>query len=259
MANIDSVMVFTGVATFSNKVILALFSEEEEEYGTCFTMEVDDKQYLITARHLAQKLNWNHAGTANMLVWHNDHEWMDCPVRLIGHGSDDIDISVMALDFQIGMSIVPAKPSSQVMCGQDVYFFGFPYMREINSRIQMRNIKGLPTPFVKKGIVSFLSAKDGKLFIDGHNNPGFSGGPVIFQELFSSEKIKWYSIAGVISACRGEKKPLMRKGKVLKSVYVEENAGIIVAYDIRFAVDIIKSKSKPLGFPVPPPISIGGQ
>ena len=65
------------------------------------------------------------------------------------------------------------------MYGQDVYFLGFPYGLHGDMSALSND---LPFPFVKKGIIS-LFHNDGvnRIYLDGHNNPGFSGGPVVFM------------------------------------------------------------------------------
>ena len=80
--------------------------------------------------------------------------------------------------------------------GQDAYFLGFPY--GLKSEYEDFN-NNFPVPFVKKAIVSSLDTdKDCNrqiIFLDGHNNPGFSGGPVVFTELRKNV----YKVVSVIS------------------------------------------------------------
>ena len=83
--------------------------------------------------------------------------------------------------FATGVKLGPRYPLSIGMAGvilsQEVYFLGFPY-----SMITYWNeSKVAPLPFVKKAIVSQieLSEHSSILYLDGHNNPGFSGGPVV--------------------------------------------------------------------------------
>ena len=240
-----------GTSLLSNKVFLAVFTSNGE-YGTCFTVEVDGKQYLITAKHLAEKVQWARSGYTNIPLMYKG-EWTNFPISLIGHCDGDVDISVMVSALPIGVSIVPSNLSLPLLPGQDVYFFGYPYPGEINSAIEMRNFD-FPVPFIKKGIISFI-AKGGRLYIDGHNNPGFSGGPVMFRDMFTQPQpplnlIHSIGIAGVISGCKGETKPVKLCDKTVMphGGHIEENAGIAVAYSIKFAVEVINSN--PRGLPV---------
>ena len=202
-----------------------------EGHGTCFTIEVDQRQYLITAKHLAGNIQ----GHSELSVFH-DKEWKSISVALIGHCG--CDISVLAANFQLS-PVFPAIPSwAGLVYGQDTYFLGFPYLEE---DIQFQKInRGFPMPFVKKGIVSCTSGS--QIFLDGHNNPGFSGGPMVFKEADKPD----YKIGGVVSGYRTRKNPVMDSGRIPSYAHVSENTGIVVAENIKSAVDVIQSH--PHGF-----------
>ena len=81
------------------------------------------------------------------------------------------------------------------------------------------------------------------LILDGVNNPGFSGGPVVYrtgpdQQILAVVSGIVTEPADVIPSLSGdktaEKPPKHRKSKV------DENAGFIVAYSIDTAIDAIK-------------------
>ena len=72
------------------------------------------------------------------------------------------------------------------------------------------------------------------LLLDGHNNPGFSGGPVCF----STPTQDLMTIAGVISGYRYHKKAIIDENDNPQPHYWKENTGIIYAYSIKHAVDI---------------------
>ena len=104
-----------------------------------------------------------------------------------------------------------------------------------------------PLPLVKKGIVSMF---DGNIILlDGHNNPGFSGGPVVFHPNSHSNDL---SVAGVIAGYRFDREPVYKnqeqeqKGKPLG--YYKANTGIIVTYEIRHALELIRQN--PIGLMV---------
>jgi hypothetical protein len=63
--------------------------------GTCFTIEVDSKQYLITARHVVDGFS----GTS-LDIFHNN-QWKTIPVCLVDHCSGEVDISVFAASIQL--------------------------------------------------------------------------------------------------------------------------------------------------------------
>lgn len=130
-----------------------------------------------------------------------------------------------------------------IVYGQDVYFLGFPY--GMTGEIGQMN-RDFPLPFVKKAIVSCLQTtqKDAQLlFLDGHNNPGFSGGPVVFKEPNKND----FKVAGVISGYRYNEEPIYQGDQQVPLAY-RYNTGIIFSYGIKHAVDIIKST--PIGFEI---------
>ncbi len=79
-----------------------------------------------------------------------------------------------------------------------------------------------------------MSFEDGRtaLVIDGHNIPGFSGGPVVFQPPGSRD----FRIAGVVSGYRFERKPVLRDGKDT-GFYIEDNSGLVVAHLFKQGVE----------------------
>ena len=119
--------------------------------------------------------------------------------------------------------------------GQDVYFLGFPY--GYLGRYHF-GPQGYPLPFVKKATLSLF---DGKTFLlDGHNNPGFSGGPVVFTEPFKHN----YKVAAVVSGYRAVEEPVFADG-VASGLTYSYNTGIIIAHAIDWALDLIHAN--PIG------------
>jgi S1-C subfamily serine protease len=150
----------------------------DNSHGTCFAVDVSGRQYIVTARHVLPGIGSDAEVT---IFWKDD--WRRLEVNLVGVGAGDVDIAVLAVksvrlspDFSL-----PATGGGLVM-GQDVYFLGFPYnlftdLGQIN--------REFPMAFVKKAIVSSMGKdKTGvhRLFLDGHNNPGFSGGPIVWSK-----------------------------------------------------------------------------
>ena len=60
--------------------------------GTCFTIEVDGKQYIISAKHIAEPAN---AATA-VRIFHGG-QWKEISLSLAGHCDGEIDISPRSL------------------------------------------------------------------------------------------------------------------------------------------------------------------
>lgn len=211
----------------------------DNSIATGFVIDVNEKTYLITARHFANKI----LGDTTIQIFYQS-QWKNVKVKLVGHGGDDIDISVLAQQVQLAeRSLTLPADMGGLTYGQDTFFLGYPYgwfgeLKELNWHF--------PMPFVKKAIVSCISNTDkgtNILFLDGHNNEGFSGGPVVFKRNGS----EIFKVGAVISGYRfihdstfigNEKSPITFK----------YNTGIIVAYGINHAIDLINAN--PIGVDV---------
>ena len=78
------------------------------------------------------------------------------------------------------------------------------------------------------------------LYIDGFNNPGFSGGPIIFWNFTT----RTYEIIGVVKGYRNDTAKVEVNGKQLDS-NILVNSGILIGYSINHALEAIdKSKEK---------------
>jgi len=206
-----------------------------KEQGTCFTIDRDNRQYIVTARHLVEPLT----DSATIRIKH-EQIWKDCSVNLVGHGEGEVDISVLAAGIQISPKYPLHPNAAGLALGQDVYFLGFPY--GLTSEVGELN-QNYPFPFVKKATMSAMDFNPNRIFLDGHNNPGFSGGPVVFSEV--GKPTNPLSVAGVISGYRFRMEQVYLEGKPT-ALEFRYNTGIILVYGINHAVDLISQN--PIGF-----------
>ena len=197
--------------------------------GTCFTADVDDKRYLITARHLVEEMQ-----EADLLKIMHDNKWKALPVNLVGHGEADIDISVLAPEQLFGANH-PLKISGELFVSETVYFLGYPY--QWSSRSGNLN-QDFPLPLVKKAIVSGIGPDRSLVLLDGHNNHGFSGGPVVREEDTSQ-------IIGVISGYKFAIQPVLDRDGNEGPYGYHENTGIVTVYGSEVIEEIIASN--PIG------------
>ena len=208
-----------------------------KECGTAFAIEYNSKQYLVTAKHLVKY-------STNELNILRDNKWHKMDVKIVGIAEGEIDIIVFALPFQIS-PIYQCEPSlANAQLGQDVYILGFPY--KIYGIADTINRK-FPLPFVKKGILSCIfDSDDGihRIYTDIYNNPGFSGGPMIFQDA----NTKLIKIGSVVSKFKIENEMVKDYKDEEKELYIQMNTGITITYGIKHAIDLI-SKNE-IGFPV---------
>ena len=138
------------------------------------------------------------------------------------------------------------------MLGGDCAFLGFPYGG--GWKAKWENGQSYWMPFVKHCNVSAMpSVEPNILVLDGINNAGFSGGPVIYKT--GSEQ----QIIGVVSGYQLEptevvpsattKKVTVKKSSEPKKpalhLKVNLNSGFIIAYRISYAIDAIQKN--PIG------------
>ena len=91
--------------------------------GTGFTVDVDGKQYLVTARHVVKAFGM----TVGLEVFGNG-VWTPVAASLVAHGADGVDVSDLAPTAPMSPPGLPVVTGSNgVAYGQDVYFLGFPY------------------------------------------------------------------------------------------------------------------------------------
>ena len=176
--------------------------------GTCFTVDYNDQQYIVTARHNVEGI----ADSATIQIMHRQG-WRDYSVDLVGHREDDIDISVLAANQKLpAMSPVRLTTTGMIL-GQDVHLLGFPY--QLGSELGE-----FPLPLIKKGV--FSGYVEGIHLLDGYVTSGFSGGPVVFFP--GEDQDKDCSVCAVISGYRRETLAVFdgneRSPSVLKAMQV---------------------------------------
>lgn len=207
--------------------------------GTCFTIDIGRRQYIVTAKHVVDSIT----DSVEIL---RDGTYKEIPISVIGHGNGDIDISVLTTNSQLSPTHPLPASSEGIVLAQDVYFLGFPYgLANSIENIQTIN-RGFPVPLVKKGIVSaFYDENDTtKFLLDAHNNPGFSGGPVVFrrpEDSYTGE----LKVAAVISSYRYALEPVYQND-VQTTLTYKYNTGIVFATGISHAVDLIMNN--PVGY-----------
>ncbi len=206
--------------------------------GTCFLIEVGNQEYLLTAKHLF-KTKLQNGVTTNIQIY-QENKNRNLKVQYLTHEDITCDIALLKL-FDSVKVMKPFSIEGQVTLGQDVYFLGFPKFNNLDFYTSS-NIGILP--LVKSGIISgWINTGIYNLyFLDGHNNPGFSGGPALCIDKTTGAPV----IFGVISGYFIENKQVNKidtghKSKVMisDSDYIQENSGIIKCYPAILAQQII--------------------
>ena len=210
---------------------MAFYLKVSNGTGTAFLVSYKGKQYYVTARHMFD----NPINKQNITVKiFKDSVWNSVNGILFVSDTIKIDVAVIQIDSSLySKRAVEISNPPVILLGDNGYFFGFP-MGYYSSDISNANT-GFPFPLMKGVILSGIFNQKGisRLFLDGHNNKGFSGGPVIFIDRYSPQKNKWF-IAGVISGYYIEKIPQKDRTELIG------NSGIIDVISISHVIKIIE-------------------
>jgi hypothetical protein len=243
---------------------------DHEGTATAFTIDVDGREYLITAKHVVQELK----ETDKIDVFMND-AWAPLDVKVF-RCADPVDIAVLIPPHQLTVNFDLPFDKASYFFGQDAYFLGFPY----GIQMPVHGANGpYPLAVIKRGTISAqitvdVSKKEIQILLDGYNNPGFSGGPIVYRDL--NQNTVTLNLAGVVSGFKPEVVPTMKEHdirspadagagakaqpwKIQKrangtyfeyvdsGTYVALNTGIVVGYLIEPAIDLIRQH--PIGPP----------
>ncbi|CAN5301982.1 hypothetical protein BH20ACI1_BH20ACI1_08680 [soil metagenome] len=206
--------------------------------GTCFLVSIDSNDYLITAKHLFPNTLSN-KNDVEIEIFRKDG-WLKLQSNYLTHFNPNIDVAVLDLKSNDQKENLFDVGSKSYYLSQESFFLGFPFGLKMDDTDGKLN-NGFPIPFVKKAIISsFISDTSGmtQIFLDGHNNPGFSGGPVVIYnyEAGGNHKMR---IIGVVSAYLNEEKIIKTPLGDLKN---SENSGIVLSYAFDHVIEIIKTK-----------------
>lgn len=192
--------------------------------GTGFTIDVDGRQYLATAKHVVAGLTPN--SSIGLL---RNGAWQAIDVVDVWHSPTGADLSLLSLKAQLSPAhqIALLGDSASYFLSQQIYFLGFPYGMHMEASLIN---DGYPVPFVKTGIVSSFSSVSGGsqlIYCDGHNNPGFSGGPIV-----TVSPTNQVTVIAVVSAYRYNEDPVLLNGADTGLVY-RANTGLVIGYAAR--------------------------
>ena len=210
--------------------------------GSAFTIEVDGGQYLITARHNLKDFG----GVGEIDLWLGGR-WSRMRARAIVPARQEVDIAALDVGKTVTVTYALEPTSAGLTLGQQVYFLGYP----AGTPGSLPAPAGFgEIPFLKSGIISAIDTRDPQanvLYLDGQNNPGFSGGPIVFWHARSRR----FRVAGVVRGYRNEALPVLKKKNIgdplapaYNDLYTRANSGIVVGFDIRHIVEAIRASRR---------------
>lgn len=200
--------------------------------ATGFSVEsLKGNQFLVTARHVVED------ASGSPLKASIEGREATIKAEALSGIPAEVDIAVMPLEIKFTADLDISTSSDGLIWSQEVYFLGYPH----GLQTLIDHAPEQAFAFVKQGILSALQTEgDVKAwFVDGHNNPGFSGGPLCFEH----SKTKKWGVFAVVSGYWPE--PLQMKGNISSDQLDEvvdrlvANSGIVIGYDISYAVEAI--------------------
>ncbi len=275
----DCLAVCQSAQVTSNALDRTFMIETNFGRGTTFSIDVDNREYWLTAKHMFTGIESGRAGTfttksvqANILSQAgegdegHDLHWIPATFTTIDPGKD-VDILVLVPEHPL-LATLPfnfASENVNVGLGGDCEFLGFPYGGGWKAEFTNDKTPGTPNavwlPYIKHCTVSGMTREKGLVIwiLDGINNHGFSGGPVLYgtganQRVFAvisgyhEEPLEVLpepsngSQTGFIPpppALSGD------KPKEPQKQVVNANSGFIVAFDLDCAIKAIRAN--PIG------------
>ncbi len=202
--------------------------------GTAFSIPYVGREYLVTARHLLPE-----GDPRPEVSIASRHMTGTLRLELLPTDPATADVAVAPLPDAVTPTLPLAAGRDGIIWGQHVFFLGFPY------GLATEFARGAPNQriaFVKGAVFSASADVEGAslLYLDGMNNPGFSGGPVVFNR--DGDHLR-PQVCGVIAGYRTELQPVYQGTTPITAVAAAANTGIIIATDIRHVTDAIDNAS----------------
>lgn len=203
--------------------------------GTAFFLDHKKKSYLISAKHIFPDKK---SGDSISLQILKDGKWIVYRGVVFFHSIPEIDISVILPQDQDLMNSPYNLLELETPLGSEGFFLGFPYNYLSHDKGNIND--GFPFPLIKKAVSSGVYHEENYhiVILDGHNNPGFSGGPVIFKNRIKEHgEVEW-RLDSVISAYVSQNNKIITPSGDLE---YHENSGLIIAYPKIYLKEIIEN------------------
>ena len=203
-----------------NVLLRTLWIRSAGSHGTGFTVEVDDRQFLVTAAHVVPSKSEVEA--------YLDGGWRVLRGRYIPPDPDYVDVAV----FELEVAITPTHPTTfgveGAMLGQELFILGYPF--DPSAAAELIHQEGLgPLPMVKGGrLAAWLHAPGpgrNTMLVDCYANEGFSGGPVVgfLPAPGAGNARRAVGILGVVSHYVPEHQPVIDFGRADRAQRPDES------------------------------------
>lgn len=206
--------------------------------GTTFLIDKDSINYFVTAKHILQNPQYGQKITVEIL---QDTLWKELIGTVFFDTTKNVDVVLIRPDgFSFVKSGISLKRISMIL-GDEGFFLGFPFNFSTTDKENINS--GFPFPLIKKAVYSGSIIDDDilTLYLDGHNNIGFSGGPILFKDRFKNGDNNFH-LVGIISGYIEHNRELTTP---LGRFSYQENSGIIVGLGRVHIEEIIEGIKEP--------------
>lgn len=257
-----SVLTEVALGQVTGNVLSRVFQIKVGGYtGTAFVVDYQGSHYFVTAQHMVAPVGDEakiDLRAAEDSKWRSDSDWHTFNFKVLHGTSPCADVAVLVPLEPKSIDAAPLPSDYDYAMGQEAYFLGYPFGL-------FTDFGGKPfsIPIIKHAYVSATvgcgaiypgqSNKDQLILLDGINNHGFSGGPVVAPNAYALlGALREQSVVGVISAYKYEDLPISIDGKNNPRESGSANSGIIIAIPISQALSLIKTYKAALDEQAPP-------
>lgn len=220
-------------------------SQSGEPVGTCFTVEHGGNTYLVTAAHVFQVGAHGGHVVLQRRTAKREYEPWRLPYELVDI-SQEHDMAVVQIEPHDAPRL-PLADMGGLVLGSQCQFFGFPF----GLATWPGTTKGIhpfnTVPFVKGATLASFDLEQKILVLDGINNRGFSGGPVVLRKRAREHVV----VVGVVCAYR-QIPDVVKVGSLTgenarttagKPLVYAQNTGLVLCSAASVALDMIESAS----------------
>ena len=213
-------------------------TRDSKPEGTGIVIDVEGKQYFITAQHVASKCAYQ----PELRIGDGD-SWTSRTITWDYVGENQqADVAVLAADRLLCPDRLYLDVGSQDLTyGMVGYALGFPTALETHEISVTDEGHPMPVPALA---VAYFSGGD-YACCSGYITSGYSGGAVVFPKPGSTTN-EWV-LTGIIAGFPWLRRPIDMDGAPVEFA-AREHTGLIRNVPIGLVEEIIKSK--PLGFPL---------
>lgn len=218
--------------SFAYEHVYKIMNTKTKGFGSSIKVTSNDgkRVYLITARHLFKDSLIVNGSSVGLSIFHEE-KWKPLKGFIKFHPNKNVDIVAIELMETSWTKNRFEVSATGVYLGQECIFFGFPFGFDTKNSGDLN--RGFNIPWLKYAHVSSIfKDADGvtKVFLDGINNPGFSGGPV-FTKIDNK-----LTLIAIISGYIPNNLDISYGGQFIR---FPENTGIIISHSSNYINDLV--------------------